>query len=217
MILGQAHNVIGIVADSRSASLKAPPVRMAYVHYKYRPPFTVAFVLRSRGGTDQLIAGMRDAIWRSAPSVTVARVKTLDSQLTDSVARERFQTLVLASFGAAALLLAMLGIYGVLSYSVTARRQEIGVRMALGATKSSVYAMTLAEAGAPVFVGLAAGLTVSLLAGRLIQTFLYGTEVVNTPVILTVIGLFVVAAAAAAVVPARRAASVDPMDALRAE
>jgi ABC-type antimicrobial peptide transport system permease subunit len=65
---------------------------------------------------------------------------------------------VLVSFGAAALLLAMLGIYGVLSYSVTARRQEIGVRMALGATRSSVYAMTLAEAGAPVFAGLAAGL-----------------------------------------------------------
>src|SRR5438876_3227855 len=122
---------------------------------------------------------MRQAIWKYDPDVTIARVKTLDSQLTDSLATERFQTLVLMSFGIAALLLAMLGIYGVLSYSVITRRQEIGVRMALGATRSSVYALTFGEAGIPVFAGLATGLVASVLAGRVIQNLLYGIQVVD--------------------------------------
>ena len=122
-----------------------------------------------------------------------------------------------AYFGIAALLLAMLGIYGVLSYCVVTRKQEIGVRMALGATRSSVYALTLGAVGTPVFVGLATGLITSLLAGHVIQKLLYGVQVVDPSVILIVTGLFLVSAAAAAFLPARRAASVDPMDALRSE
>ena len=160
---------------------------------------------------------MRQAIWKYAPDVTIARVKTLDSQLTDSLATERFQTAVLLSFGAAALLPAMLGIYGVLSYSVATRKQEIGVRMALGATRSNVYALTFGEAAIPVFTGLATGLMASVPAGRLIQKLVYGIEVVDPAVILIVTGLFLVSAAAAAFLPARRAASVDPMEALRSE
>src|ERR1700704_6389245 len=110
----------------------------------------------------------------------------------------------------------MLGIYGVLSYSVT-RQQEIGVRMALGATRAKVYALTFAEAGAPVFAGVITGLAAGLLAGRAIQRLLYGTQAVDAPVILMVTGLFLFSAAAAAFLPARRAASVDPMEALRSE
>lgn len=216
-VLGRKHNVIGVVADSRMTSLKTEPVKTAYVHYKYRPPIATSFVVRGRGGADGLIPGMREAIWNSAPSVTIARVKTFDSQLADSVARERLQTQVLMSFGGSALLLAMLGIYGVLSYSVTARKQEIGVRMALGATRGRVYALTLAQAGAPVCVGLAAGLTAIVLAGHSIRKFLYGVEVVDPVVMALVVGLFVIAAAAAAFLPALRAASVDPVEALRAD
>src|SRR5437016_4027775 len=146
---------------------------MAYVHYKDRPPFPTYFLVRSpnAGG---LVSAMRQAIWKYDPEVTIARVKTLGAQLTDSLATERFQTLVLMSFGTAALLLAMLGIYGVLSYSVVTRKQEISVRMALGATRSSVYALTFGEAGIPVFAGIATGLVASVLAGRVIQNLLYG-------------------------------------------
>ncbi|HZO52866.1 MAG TPA: FtsX-like permease family protein, partial [Bryobacteraceae bacterium] len=216
-VLGRKHIVIGVAADSRMTSLKTAPVKTAYVHYKYRPPITTSFVVRGKGSTDGLISGVRQAIWNSAPNVTLSRVKTFDSQLADSVARERLQTLVLMSFGGAALLLAMLGIYGVLSYSVTSRKQEIGVRMAIGATKGGVYALTLAQACAPVSIGIAAGLAASVLAGRVIQKFLYGVEVMDPLVMALVTGLFVVAAAAAAFLPARRAASVDPMEALRAE
>ena len=215
-IEGRVFTVIGVVADSRSTSLKAPPARMAYVHYKDRPPFPTYFLIRA-ANAGALAPAMRQVIWKYDPEITIARVKTLDAQLTDSLATERFETLVLLSFGAAALLLAMLGIYGVLSYSVVTRKQEIGVRMALGATRAKVYALTFAEVGAPVFAGVIAGLAASLLAGRAIQTLLYGTQAVDAPVILMVTGLFLLSAAAAAFLPARRAASVDPMEALRSE
>ncbi len=216
-IEGRTFAVIGVVGDSRNTSLKSPPARMAYVHYKDRPPYPTFFLIRAANSLDALASSMREAIWKYAPDVTIARVKTLDSQLTDSLATERFQTLVLMAFGTAALLLAMLGIYGVLSYSVVTRKQEIGVRMALGATRSSVYALTFGEAGIPVFAGLVTGLVASILAERVIRNLLYGIEVVDPTVILIVTGLFVASAAVAAFLPARRAASIDPMDALRSE
>jgi predicted permease len=216
-IRGRTCTVIGVVADSRSTSLKSTPARMAYLHYKDQPPYATFFMVRSTQAADTLVPSMRQTIWKYAADVTIARVKTLDSQLTDSLAPERFQTSVLMAFGIAALLLAMLGIYGVLSYCVVTRKQEIGVRMALGATRSSVYALTLGAVGTPVFVGLATGLITSLLAGHVIQKLLYGVQVVDPSVILIVTGLFLVSAAAAAFLPARRAASVDPMDALRSE
>jgi len=215
-IQGRPFTVIGVVGDSRSTSLKAPPTRMAYVHYKDRPPYQTYFLIRGTN-VNASISAMRQAIWKYDPGVTVARVKTLDAQLTDSLATERFETMVLLSFGGAALLLAMLGIYGVLSYSVATRNQEIGVRMALGATRGSIYAHTFAEAGAPVFAGVIAGLAASILAGRAIEKLLFGIRAVDPPVILMVTGLFLLAAVAAAFVPARRAASVDPMQALRSE
>jgi predicted permease len=215
-IEGRTFTVIGVVADSSNTSLKEPPARMAYVHYKDRPPFPTYYLIRAPNA-GALSSAIRQAIWKYDPDVTIARVKTLDSQLNDSLATERFETMVLASFGAAALLLAMLGIYGVLSFFMVTRKQEIGVRMALGATRSKVYALTFAEAGAPVVGGMIAGLAASLVAGRVIQGLLYGTQAVDLPVILMVIGLFLLAASTAAFLPARRAASVDPMEALRSE
>jgi predicted permease len=215
-IEGRDFTVIGIVADSRNTSLKTPPARMAYVHFRDRPPYPTYFLVRS-ANAGVLGAAMRQAIWKYDPDVFIARVKTLDAQLTDSLAPERFETQVLLSFGAGALLLAMLGIYGVLSYSVVSRKQEIGVRMALGSTRARIYGLTFAEAGAPVFAGVAIGLAASLLAGRAIQSLLYETRAVDALVIVIVTGLFLLSAAAAAFLPARRAASVDPMEALRSE
>ena len=215
--LGKTLTVIGVVRDSRNTSLKAEPARMIYVHYGFRTPGQLYFVARSRYAADALVSSMREAITKQAPSVMIARAKTMDAQLADSLSRERFQTFVLVAFGASAVLLAMLGIYGVLSYSVAARKQEIGVRIALGATRRSVYKLTMTEAGGPVLGGLVAGLAASLAAGRLVEQFLFGTQVVDPAVILMVIGLFGAAAVAAAFLPARRAALIDPMEALRPE
>jgi predicted permease len=215
--LGKTLTVIGVVGDSRSTSLKAEPTRMIYVHYNFRTPSQIYFVARSHYGADSMVSSMREAIAKQAPSITITRLKTMDAQLTDSLSRERFQTFVLLAFGASALFLAMLGVYGVLSYSVAARKHEIGVRMALGATKRSVYRLALAEAAGPVLAGLVAGLAVSSGASRIVEKFLFGTQALDPAVILMVIGLIVTSAVTAAFLPARRAASIDPMEALRLE
>ena len=214
---GKEFTVVGVVADSRTTSLKAEPVRMAYLHCNQRPLFSMYFVARGTQSGDALVSAMRQAIWQYVPDVTIARAKSLDTQLRDSLATERFQATVLTAFGVAALLLSMLGIYGVLSYSTETRRQEIGVRMALGATRREIYSLTVGEAGTPVFAGLAAGVIASIAVGRVVQKLLYGIRTVNAEVILTVAALFLTAAVAAAFLPARRAASVDPMETLRSE
>src|SRR2546430_8599308 len=161
--------------------------------------------------------------WRRGKKFTRSEEHTSELQSQSNLVcrllleTKSFETLVLLSFGAAALLLAMLGIYGVLSYSVVTRKQEIGVRMALGPTRGKVYALAFAEAGSPVFAGVITGLVASLLASRAIQNLLYGTRAVDPPVILIVTGLFLLSAVAAAFLPAQRAASVEPMEALRSE
>ncbi len=205
---GKTFTVIGVVADSRNTSLKATPPRMAYVHYAHRTPYVSFFVVR---GPESVGAAMRDAIWKRDPGATIARVKSLESQVADSVGTERFQAALMMAFGFAALLLAMLGIYGVLSYSVAARKQEIGVRMALGASRGSVYRLTFGEVGAPVISGLVAGVTASVMVGRVIRASLYGVDAVEPVVIAAVIAILVMSAAVAAFVPARRAASVHPV------
>jgi predicted permease len=214
---GGKFTVIGVVADARTTSLKSAPANTAYAHYTDRPSVNLVFLARGKRSADLLLPSMRQAIWSQAPDVTIARLKTLDAQLADSLATERFQTFVLLSFAASALLLAMLGIYGVLNYAMVSRRQEIGVRIALGATRGQIYALIFSEGGSAVLGGLAAGLFASVLAARLIQKLLYGVRAMDPPVVAAVLILFLAAALAAAYLPARRAASVDPMDALRAE
>ncbi len=216
-IEGRHFTVIGIAADAHSTSLKAAPAAMAYVHYSDRPPFSTFFMVRGKQPAGALVANLRQAIWNSVPEATVNRVKTLDAQLSDSIAGERLQTAVMVSFGGAALALAMLGIYGVLSCSVAGRKQEIGVRIALGATRGSIYAVTLREAFIPVAGGLAAGLTAGVLTLRVVRSLLYGITGVSPAILAGVIALFLGAAFVAGFLPARRAASVDPMDALRVE
>lgn len=213
---GRQFTVIGVVADSRSTSLKAPPAKIAYLHYIDRTPSALFFMARGDQSADALVSSVRQAIWQHAPAVPIARVKTLDTQVSESLAGERFQTFALMSFGISALFLAMLGIHGVLSYSVATRRQEIGVRVALGATRSNIYTITLGQVGIPVFAGLGAGFLASILVLRLIKNLL-GSQEVNPSVVLIVAALFLASAFMAGFLPARRAASVDPMEALRSE
>jgi predicted permease len=209
--------VIGVVADSRTNSLKDAPVNMVYMPYRSLPPYSVVFLVRSTQAPETIIPDVRSAIWAQNPAVTIARVKTLDAQVKDSLAGERFQTFILVAFGLAALLLAMLGVYGVLSYVVAGRRQEFGVRMALGATRQSIYSLTMSEAAVPVFIGLIAGWGASVLAGGLVQKLLYGVTAVDWSVTAIVAILFIACATAAAFLPAHRAAGIDPMQALRTE
>jgi ABC-type antimicrobial peptide transport system permease subunit len=141
---------------------------------------------------------------------------TKDSGSTQ-ITEPRFHTLLLGCFAGIALLLTVVGLYGVMAYSVTRRTREIGVRIALGASRSAVLSMVLKQASVLVAAGLVLGLAGSLAGGRLLQSMLYGTSAVSPPVLAAASLLMLAAGLLAAYLPARHAASVDPMQALRME
>ena len=208
--------VVGVVADARINGLKNT-ASMVYLPYWAHTPWTISFMVRSTRPGDALIPEMQRAIWSIDPQVAIPSVKTMDEQVSDSVAADRFQAIVLTCFGAAALLLALLGVYGVQAYSVSLRRQEFGIRIALGCGKAALMRLVMLQAAVPVFVGVGVGMAVALLALRWVRSLLYQTAVVDPVAICGSLLLLLATAAIAAVLPARRAASTDPMQALRSE
>jgi len=214
---GNTFTIVGVVADAHNNSLRDAPVNMVYLPYWDNPSRANYFLVRSTQDPTLLMESVRSTIWNYDPSVTIARVYTLDSHVSDSLAPEHLQTAIFVAFGAAALLLALLGIYGTLSYSVEARAKEVGIRMALGATRQSVYRLMLATIIAPVTVGLILGCLTSFTIGRSLASLLYNTKPTDLTVILPVVCIFAAAAFVATAVPCRRAAKIEPMEALRAE
>ena len=214
---GNKFTVVGVVADARNNSLREAPKSMVYLPYWDLPPYTTYFLVRSTRDDEALMVAVRGAIWDFNPGVTIARVHTLDSLLNESLAPEHLQTIIITAFGAAALLLALLGIYGTLSYAVEARTREVGIRMALGATRQSVYTLMMRMIISPVAFGLGLGWVASLAVGRSLSALLYGTTPGNLAVAVPVLLVFVAAALVATLIPCHRAASIEPVEALRAE
>jgi predicted permease len=210
-----AYTIVGVVGDTRSNSLKQAPGLMVYLPYWDNPPYPTFFMVRTAQDSASIEEAMRRQIWNYDPDANIPYVRSLDEQVNHSLAAERSQVAVLSAFGGSALLLAVLGIYGVLSYSVARRVKELGVRIALGASRQNIYALTISEAVRPVLFGLAGGMVVSVVAGYWIRSLLYGTAPLSLPVSVLVGTLFLVVSVLAAWLPARRAASVDPIQALR--
>jgi ABC-type antimicrobial peptide transport system permease subunit len=208
--------VVGVIADARVNDLKKT-ANMVYQPYWENPRWRVYFLVRSPLAASALADSIRSVVWKVDPQVPIPTLKSLDDQVDDSVATERFQTLMLSSFGAAALLLALLGVYGVLTYSVSLRQQEFGIRIALGSDRAALTLLVMRQAAYPVLGGIVAGLGVAFVATRLVRSMLYETQPADPLAIAGSIGLLLAVAALAAIVPARRAASIDPMRALRTE
>ncbi|HEX5235091.1 MAG TPA: ABC transporter permease [Silvibacterium sp.] len=208
--------VIGVVANARINGLK-DTAAIVYLPYWAYTPLTLSFLARSSQPSDALIPEMRRAIWQIDPEVAIPILKSMDEQVSDSVGTDRFQAIVLGSFGAAAFFLALLGVYGVLAYSVSLRRQEFGIRLALGSGRAAMIGLVLRQAAYPVLLGTGAGLTMALIALRWVRSILFETPTMDPVAFGGSVLLLLAAAAAAAIVPARRAASTDPMTVLRME
>lgn len=208
--------VIGVVADARINGLK-DDAAMVYMPYWAFTPWTLSFLVRSSQLSDALIPEIRRAVWQIDPQVAIPILKAMDEQVSDSAATERFQAMVLTSFGTAALLLALLGVYGVLAYSVSLRRQEFGIRIALGSDRAALIRLVLRQAASPILLGCGAGLAFTVLALRWVRSLLFETPLMDPLAIGASLCLIAMVAALAAFIPARRAASIDPMQALRIE
>jgi predicted permease len=212
----KVKTIVGVVADARVNGLK-DVASMVYIPYWDNPPWAVSFLVRSSQPSGVLIPEMRRVIWNLDSQVAIPLVKSLDDQVSDSLSADRFQTMLLSSFGAAALLLALLGVYGVLAYSVSLRQQEFGIRIALGSNKAQLTGLVLRQAAWPVLTGAAAGMVLAFIASRWVRSLLYQTQPVDPVAIAGSLGLLIGAATLAAVLPARRAARIDPIEVLRNE
>jgi len=211
-----ARQVIGVAGDVRSEPHK-PAVATLYRPYWDWAPRRVRLVARAAGDPRSLTGAMRSALRSVDPEVPLAEVRTMQEVLEQSVAERRFQMLLAAAFAAAALLLTSLGIYGVVSYSVARRTNEIGIRIALGAETHDVYGMVLRQAMTPVVLGLAAGLAGAAMGGRLLASLLYEVQPGDPVTIGAVAVVLAAVGLAASFTPARRALRADPVAALRQE
>jgi predicted permease len=207
--------VIGVIGNRRHSKLEEAPRPEFYQPYWGSDGSDLHFVIRSALASEQLAGLARGVLHKLDPELTLDDVRTMDERMAEANARRRFQTTLLSVFGALAILLALGGIYGVLSYSVRQRTKEIGVRVALGAGHWNVLALILGQGLTPVLAGLAAGIATALFLTRLIRSWLYGVTAAD-PVTYGVLVTFVLLAAAiACYFPASAATRVDPVIAIR--
>jgi predicted permease len=215
--------VIGVVADIRTESLEKQAPMMVYVPYwdgKYWQGNVwgnATYVLRTSQDPETMANALRAAMREMDAELPLANILTMRQIMSESVGGRRFQTILAAVFAGTALLLACLGIYGVISYSVSRRTNEMGIRIALGAQASQVSMLVLRQGVRPVAGGLLVGVAAALAAGQWISSFLFGTEARDPLAISAVVSLLLLVATIACWAPARRASRLDPMVALRDE
>ena len=211
------YEVIGIVADARVVNVHQLPVPTAYYSMEQQPDFARVIDIRTDADPKSIEQVIRAAIHEAAPTLPVMKVTLLTSQVSSNLLREKLVARLASAFAALALALACLGVYGVLSYAVTRRTPELGIRLALGAETSSVRWMVLREALAVILIGLGFGIPVALGVTRLVRGLLYGISA-GDPATLALGALALLGIGfLAAFFPAWRASRVDPNVALRYE
>jgi putative ABC transport system permease protein len=213
---GDLFQVVGVVADAKIAGFEKDPGLVGYVPYGLDTRSGLTLVIRGNGGDAAAITSARRVVKAIDPDLPLRRVRTLDSVVDDALAMRRFQMRLLTLFGAAGLLLACLGIYGVLSAMVEGRRAELAIRLALGAPPSRVRSLIIRQGLTPVLIGLAIGLAAGVGAARLAASLLFGVTPAHPGVLAAVTAIVLGVAIAACLEPAARGARTSFITALRA-
>lgn len=213
--------VVGVVASAHDTDLQQAPSGEIYfpfaqADYLYLLSYT-NFIVRTAADPTVMTPLLRQAIWSENENTPITDVETMDQIVSSSVAEPRFQALLLGSFGALGMLLAMVGIYGVISYGVTQRTREIGVRIALGARPGNVLRMVIREGMLLAGAGVIAGIAGALALGRVLQSLLFEIKPTDPTTFVGVAVALALVAMAACYIPARRAMKIEPMEALRHE
>jgi predicted permease len=209
--------VVGVVGDTKPRELHSEPVAELYMPFDQQPEAGMALMIRSSSADAGVASAIRNEVLALDKNQPVYSIRKLDSVLSESVATPRFRTLLLGGFAGMALLLAAVGIYGVIAYAVSQRTQEIGIRMALGAQAADVLKLVVKGGMTPALIGVVLGLAGSFAVTRLMTTLLFGVKPTDATTFATVsIGLIAVALFAC-FIPAWRATKVDPLVALRYE
>jgi putative ABC transport system permease protein len=209
--------VVGIIGDIRGVSLSKPATLTVYTPYWYRFFRQASLAVKTSMDLPTASSELRRAIYQVDPELPVSTFRTMEEIVSDSVAQRRFQMDLILLFAIIATLLASLGIYGVISYSVAQRTGEVGIRMALGAQAGNILGLILGNALLPVAIGLAAGVTASLALGRLLTSLLFGVAAEDLMTIAAVVAVLGIVAVIASYIPAHRATRIDPLTALRYE
>jgi putative ABC transport system permease protein len=213
----RAQEIVGVVGDTPTEGLDQPRRPMIYFYPPATPQPGFYLVVRGRGGVEALATRVREVVRAQDRSVPVSGVASLGSRISDSLQGHRSPMLILALFSVAALLLAAIGLYGVLAYAVRLRSREIGVRMALGASAPAMIWLVVRQGLALTLIGLALGTLGALAATRVLSGLLYGTSATDPRTFVLVAGTMLAVALVASLVPARRASRVDPMMVLGSE
>ncbi|HKF50992.1 MAG TPA: FtsX-like permease family protein, partial [Candidatus Acidoferrales bacterium] len=212
--------IVGVVPDVKRVSIRElspPEMYVPYTQKVWPSMLTMDVVVRTTQDPASIAASAREAIHSVDADLPVANVRTLANIVSTSMTEPLFSALLLAAFGALALVLATIGMYGVISYSVAQRTQEIGIRMVLGARPRSVFRMVLGQGTRLAVLGIAIGLVAALAVTRVMNSFLYGVGATDPLTFAAVSLLLLSVALLACYIPARRAMKVHPMVALRHE
>ncbi|HEY3236830.1 MAG TPA: FtsX-like permease family protein, partial [Polyangiaceae bacterium] len=214
---GDSYEIVGVVESGKYRTLGENERPVVFRSRLQHPRARSTFVAYVRGDSQAALGAMREVTRALDPRLSLSRLETLDRHLALALFPARTTGLLFSVFGAVALLLAVSGLFGVIAYSVSQRTREIGVRMALGASRRDVVHMVLSQGLRLAALGIGAGLVAALAATRLLRSLLYGVSPLDPATFVAVPLLLVLVSTLACLLPARRAARVDPMEALRYE